>query len=426
MNSRVYQVLLLMLVVASFFHSQAAVLGLTFLVIVISLYNYSASVKMVRLFTILLIPPILGLIVGYENDTYLILKDFYYFSFPLIFLLCGILLASQLEIADFLKTIVLAGVTASIIVTVISIAYTGFSALTNPYSAHYAMGILGTPAPAVALACLLFTKKFNIRLFTSFWFNILLAINVMGIYMFASRSYFIILMCFLFLLIANRIKWSWITPLVVTLIIFFTLLPTDIFTAKSSDTFLGKLLSSFNEISIGNYNTEQDINIRYRGYESFMALDGYMKSDTKGIIFGGLGKLVDLKTFVRLGVDTDYRYIPVLHNGWLYILVKTGATGVLTYLVIFFGLITVNWKKYADAKSKPIIRLFAALTIGCILSLMLTNYIITSFFNVEMSIIMITLGYSYMNFYSLLSRLKEREEAEQLKQDYINNLSYSL
>ena len=215
-------------------------------------------------------------------------------------------------------------------------------------------------------------------------------------------------------------------PVVVVAIILFALVPASVFTEKSSDTFLGKWVSSFSEISIGNYNTEQDINIRYRGYESFMALNGYLESDTKGLVFGGLGKLVDLKTFVRLGVDTDYRYIPVLHNGWLYILVKTGAAGVLTYLTIFLGLIVINWRKYADAKSKPIIRLFAALTIGCILSLVFTNYIITSFFNVEMSMIMITLGYSYMNFYSLLARLKEREEAEISESKYVNNFNYSL
>jgi len=375
---------------------------------------------------ILLVPPIIGLIVGYENNTYLILKDFYYFTFPLIFLLCGIVLAYQLEIADFLRTIVLSGVVASLIVTVISVTYSGFGALVNPYAAHYAMGILGTPVPAVSLACLLFTKKFDIKLYTSFWYKIFLGINMFGMYMFASRSYFIVLVCFAFLLFANHIKRVWAIPVIITLLVLFAFLPTGIFTEKSSDTFLGKWVSSFSEISIGNYNTEQDINTRYRGYESFMAINGYLASDTKGLVFGGLGKLVDLKTFVRLGVDTDYRYIPVLHNGWLYILVKTGAAGVLTYLAIFLGLIVINWKKYADAKSKPIIRLFAALTIGCILSLVLTNYIITSFFNVEMSIIMITLGYSYMNFYSLLARLKEREEAEISESKYVNNFNYSL
>ncbi len=425
MNSRVYQVLMLVLVIASFFHSQPIVLGIAFLIIIISVYNFS-SVKMLRLFVILLVPPIIGLIVGYENNTYLILKDFYYFTFPLIFVLCGIVLAYQLEIDDFLKTLVLAGTVASVIVTVISVCYSGFGALINPYAAHYAMGILGTPVPAVSLACLLFTQKFNIKLYTSFWFKIFLAINMLGMYMFASRSYFIVLVCFAFLLFANRIKKTWIIPVVVVAIILFAVVPASVFTEKSSDTFLGKWVSSFSEISIGNYNTEQDINIRYRGYESFMALNGYLESDTKGLVFGGLGKLVDLKTFVRLGVDTDYRYIPVLHNGWLYILVKTGAAGVLTYLVIFLGLIVINWRKYADAKSKPIIRLFAALTIGCILSLVLTNYIITSFFNVEMSIIMITLGYSYMNFYSLLARLKEREEAEISESKYVSNFNYSL
>jgi hypothetical protein len=172
---------------------------------------------------------------------------------------------------------------------------------------------------------------------------------------------------------------------------------------------MSKMLGSFNELKMGDYNTEQDINMQYRGYESFMALRSFMEGGTEGWIFGGLGRVVDLKTFVRLGEDTDFQFIPVLHNGWMYLLVKMGIAGVLTYILVFFGLIINNWRKYADAKGKPAIRLFAALTIGCVFSLLLTNYIVTALFNVEMCIIMITLGYSYLNFNALVFKLKERE-----------------
>ncbi|MBB6111111.1 hypothetical protein [Mucilaginibacter lappiensis] len=416
MINRIYPLLLLILIIASFFHMQAIVIGIALLIIFMPLKHRLAAVKVARVFSILMLPVLFALIVGYQNDNYLILKDFYYFSIPVLFVLSGIVLACRLDIEKFLKTLVYAGLITSILVTAISVSYMGISALFDPYSAHYAMGIVGAPGPPMGLACLLFTWKFNIRLFKPHWFKLFMAINAFGIYMCASRTYFIIMVCFALLMVADKVKRIWIIPTIFFLVMLIALIPTDIFQATSSETFMSKLLGSFNELKMGDYNTEQDINMKYRGYESFMALKGYMEGDTKDWIFGGLGKTVDLKTFVRLGEDTDFQFIPVLHNGWLYLLVKMGIAGVLTYILIFFGLIIKNWRKYADAKVKPAIRLFAALSIGCIFSLLLTNYIVTALFNAEMCIVMITLGYSYLNFNALVFKQEQREKEK--IQDY--------
>ncbi|WP_454803211.1 hypothetical protein [Mucilaginibacter phyllosphaerae] len=398
MRERFFSILLLLLVVASFFHLQALVVSVSFLVIAMPLEKHLAALRLIRLFAILMIPVVLGLFAGFANNTYLILKDFYYFLLPVLFILTGILLACRLTIEKFLKTLIYAGVVTSLLVICISVYYMGLNSLNNPYAAHYAIGIVGTPGPPMALAALLLTRKFDIKLFNSFRFYLFLLVNALGIYMCASRTYLIITLCFLSLLIADKMKRQWLLPLSVVIIITFSLLPFDVFRPTATSTsFVDKLLGSFNELSIGNYNTEEDINMKYRGYESFMALNQYLQGSTKDWIFGGLGKLVDLKIFLRLGEDKDYEFIPVLHNGWLYLLIKTGILGIVTYLIIFFKLMVANWRKYALANERPMIRLFAALTIGCILSLFLTNYIITAFFNVEMSVLMITLGYGYLN-----------------------------
>ncbi|GAA4333114.1 hypothetical protein GCM10023149_39680 [Mucilaginibacter gynuensis] len=415
MAQRVYPLLLLVLILASYFHMQAIVLAIALFIIAMPMQWHFTAIKMARLFAVLLLPSVLGLIAGYKNDNYLIIKDFYYFLMPVLFIASGIVLACRITIESFLKTLVVAGTVVTGLVTAISVSYVGFGALTDPYSAHYAIGIVGTPGPPIAFACLLLTYKFNIRLYKPMMFNALVAINAFGIYMFASRTYLIITLCFLFLLVADKMKKVWILPIIFIIASIFIVLPFNLLQSDSSNPFVNKILHSFSEMSIGEYNTEQDINTKYRGYESFMALKGYAEGDVKDWIFGGLGKLIDLKTFVRLGEDSDFQFIPVLHNGWLYILVKTGITGVMAYIIVFFTLIAINWKKYADARGKPVIRLFAALTVGCILSLLLTNYIVTAFFNVEMSIIMITLGYSYLNFHSLLFKLKEMEKPIEIK-----------
>lgn len=399
MREKVFSALLLFLVVASFFHLQAIAVGVSILIIAMPLKKHIAALRLVRLFAILIIPVVFGLFAGFANNSYLILKDFYYFLLPVLFILTGILLACRLTIDVFLKTLIYAGVVTSVLVTCISVYYMGFGSLSNPYAAHYAIGIVGTPGPPVALGALLLTRKFNIKLFTNLRFNLFLAVNALGVYMCASRTYLIIMLCFLLLLIADKIKKQWILPVSFVIIIMVFLLPFDVFRpTATSNSFLDKLFGSFNELSIGNYNTEEDINMKYRGYESFMALNQYLQGTTKDWIFGGLGKLVDLKIFLRLGEDTEYEFIPVLHNGWLYLLIKTGMIGIIAYLIVFSKLMVANWRKYARADERPVIKLFAALTVGCILSLFFTNYIITAFFNVEMSILMITLGYSYLNF----------------------------
>ncbi|MDB5148443.1 MAG: hypothetical protein JWQ57_2463 [Mucilaginibacter sp.] len=403
-NQTVYALLFLVMMLASFFHMQAPVLGLALLIILPPVKHQFAAIKMAGLFVVLFVPALLGLIAGYQNSTYLIFKDFYYFSIPILFVLAGLVLARRIDVELFLKTIVISGVLVSFLVTGISISYMGVGSLTDPYSAHYAIGIVGTPAPPLAFACLLFSWKFNIRLFRTALFRLFLGINAFGIYMFASRTYLIITLCFVMLLFADKIRKVWIFPVIFLLGALVIVVPFMTVNVNSDSTFINKIMGSFNEVSIGNYNTEQDINLRYRGYESFMALRGYLSGGMRDWVFGGLGKLIDLKTFVRLGEDTDFQYIPVLHNGWLYILVKTGAVGVLVYMSIFFGLIVSKWKLYADVSGKPIIRIFSAFIIGCVLSLLLTNYIVTAFFIMEMSILMVTLGYSYLNLHVLLHK----------------------
>ncbi|WP_143822886.1 hypothetical protein [Mucilaginibacter sp. MD40] len=409
-----YSALLLLLVVTSFFHMQAIVIGVSLAIIAMPLNRHVSALKLIRLFGILVIPVVLGMFAGFSNNNYLILKDIYYFMLPVLFTLTGILLACHLKIDEFLKVLVYAGLLTSLLVTGISVYNVGFGSLTDPYSAHYAIGIVGTPGPPLAFAILLLTKKFNIKLFSGFYFNLFLVVNAFGIYMCASRTYLIITFCFVILLIANKLKRQWVLPVSFIIIVLVSFVPLDIFRPTASSTsFIDKLLGSFNELSVGDYSTEEDINTKYRGYESFMALNQYMQGDTKDWVFGGLGKLVDLKTFLRLGEDTDYEFIPVLHNGWLYLLIKTGMLGIVAYAFVFIRLIVVNWRNYANTNGRPVIKLFAALSIGCILSLFLTNYIVTAFFNVEMSVLMVTLGFSYLNFNHLLFLSEQREAARQ-------------
>src|SRR5690242_1365264 len=120
-NNQLYPFLLVMLILASFFHVQIVVLAIAFVIIAIPMKQQLAAIKTAGLFALLLVPAILGLIVGYRNSTYLILKDFYYFLIPVLFVTSGIVLACRLSIENFLKALVYSGVLTSILVTAVSI-----------------------------------------------------------------------------------------------------------------------------------------------------------------------------------------------------------------------------------------------------------------------------------------------------------------
>lgn len=87
------------------------------------------------------------------------------------------------------------------------------------------------------------------------------------------------------------------------------------------------------EMTVSDYASEEDINLHWRGYESFMALRQLRSLGLRGLVIGGgFGQMVELEIpWVLSGVEFDA--IPHLHNGYFYILVKTGFVGLLLFLL---------------------------------------------------------------------------------------------
>jgi O-antigen ligase len=111
----------------------------------------------------------------------------------------------------------------------------------------------------------------------------------------------------------------------------------------SVDTsFFDKIIYSVQEMKIKDYTSLRDININWRGYESARALVTYEKGDILQYLFGqGFGTLIDLGLYIPLG-DEVIRFAPILHNGYMYLLVKTGVIGVLIYLVFLYKLVRIG------------------------------------------------------------------------------------
>jgi hypothetical protein len=103
-----------------------------------------------------------------------------------------------------------------------------------------------------------------------------------------------------------------------------------------------KLRRSLEEVLLtDNFDTTQMI-LNWRGFEAYNAQIMFDQASTLRQLLGnGLGATVDLGQEVVLSDEVSFRFLPILHNGYYYILIKYGVIGVLIYsiAVLRFGLL---------------------------------------------------------------------------------------
>ena len=144
---------------------------------------------------------------------------------------------------------------------------------------------------------------------------------------------------------------------------------------EDRSSFLGKLARSNKELTIQDFTSMQDISDNYRGYETARTLNDYFAGTPHEMVFGrGFGHLTDLGVYIL-----DMRYIPIMHNGIAYVLLKTGIVGLLLFLGCF-GYFFIKMFPYINADD-PELR-FAARTVqGLIAACLVCAWIVSGPFN---------------------------------------------
>lgn len=352
-----------------------------------------------RSFILLILPIIFGFIFGLNaNSGGDIIKDIFYLVSPMVYLLMGAALYKKVSLKFLLQAIILFGTLITFKKALVNVSYAGLMGLTNPFIARYGSGFRGEPTPAIASGLLLIALYFGVKLYSPKTTKVLLAINLYGFYLMASRVYLVLLICCCLLILIQKFRRHLGAVLVlgvITSVLLFFFLSTVQSGSYESDSFAGKLINSVNEISASNFRTEEDINLKYRGYESFMAWKTFLSGTIPEKIFGELGKLIDLKVFMTTLSEKPLRFIPILHNGYLYILIKTGVLGLLVYAYYFLGLIVYGLPVYLRSNDK-LLRFMTGIFLSAIAGLIISNLVISSFFYGEMILLQLLIGYIFV------------------------------
>ena len=82
----------------------------------------------------------------------------------------------------------------------------------------------------------------------------------------------------------------------------------------------------------------KDFNDNYRSYENIMTIRQMTHDGTEALFLGkGLGSQIDLRQKLMLG-DKELRFISILHNGFMTVLLKSGLLGVIFFIISIYFL----------------------------------------------------------------------------------------
>ncbi|AUC21319.1 hypothetical protein BTO15_04005 [Polaribacter sejongensis] len=171
------------------------------------------------------------------------------------------------------------------------------------------------------------------------------------------------------------------------LLLAITILYTYLFTVKIDrkgdgiENFLYKLKIAPSEIfspkiDLNNHASLWD---HWRAYEALRGLQGLNESPVSYVGGKGFGALVDLKFAAPISSEGTIRYIPILHNGYIFILYKTGVIGLLIYLYFLFSLYFQAYRKTDRLDTKNFGNLLSATSLYLIFS----SLIITGLYNLQ-------------------------------------------
>lgn len=330
----------------------------------------------------------------YSHEGYDVLKDFVYLIKPILMIVLGYYLIGKIKDKNFIfKVVIYMGVVFAI--------YHIYRV--SKYLMGFQFGItkirsVGGKANYIELLAIVFIFiKESIRPFkipTKFIIIIKLVLLASFFFYFSRTMLFTFFVLYFAIhgytkLTRKGVLYlSLIAALVVAL--FASLQTMDLDRSSLGfEGFLYKIKNAPSEILITKIDKDDHADLwdHWRGYEANKAFEQLNTQSDFGYAFGkGLGSLVDLGFYAPLNRD-KIRYIPVLHNGFAYIMVKAGFVGVFIYLLFLAYLYIQAYQKNIGGYTQ----FFNNIISGLALYFFFTTLIITGIYNQE-EVVAISLG----------------------------------
>jgi hypothetical protein len=336
---------------------------------------------------------IIGLIGMHGHQSHHILRDIFYAFFPLSLLIIGYWIAIDKRMwPRILKIIVFFGVIFSII-HLSQFIFQPELFLENVDDLRHQTAIYG--GRIVTLSLVLGLLQYRIGLYNLFPKivprKVGLFLLLMSLLFSFSRVDILIGFILTITIIGFVQKINFRSILNIALLIggiFIVLLTIPSFEVG---TFGFKIENIIQEISIRDYPNAFNALQHWRGFESFVALASFESGSTFQKIFGqGFGALVNLPFTVNLGGEY-YNAIPILHNGYVYIIFKTGLLGILCYIFFYFSLLKISLKINNSLNQNQI--LFSRFLLGLTLALMISMFVVGGMAEVHDSVYILLVGF---------------------------------
>lgn len=341
-------VILLQLYLSSFKANiiiQIVVLGFFFLFEKVSYSKY--FFKSISPVILLFLIPFLGALI-HKYALFNIVKDVFHFIKPLLGLLIGYFFYRKINNFQlFLKTIIYVALLSALIHLFMIFVFGDFSTTSlNTIRSDFGRDNF---LELFALFFLGYYKKFEGRsLFENkkthlLIFYILLLSNAI----YFSRTMMGVAIVLLLSIYGYTIITQKTIKVIGLLVVFALLFYAYLFSIKLErnkpgiETILFKIKIAPAELFKTKIDRDnhKDLWDHWRGYEAKRALALMQEHPSSFVIGCGYGSLVNLKFWAPLSEDTKgMKYISELHNGYPYILYKTGIFGILIYLVFLIRL----------------------------------------------------------------------------------------
>ncbi len=319
---------------------------------------------------------ILGLIMSADNQRYEILKDTWYVAKLALCLAVGVLLGRrEADFTGFHVYLVLLGVSgAALSLVILPVMASQQLFGINPELA----GIL----PLVALAAVPLLLE-RIRSEKSAWrWRELLAIALIALAALMSDSRItllgLVLMVVAWAGVFASLKKAMIGGIILVLLslLAWQMLPEY---QGGELTAFNKIRRSLEEIMFTDAYDGTAMIMNWRGFEAYNAQLMFDYGSVWEKLFGfGLGAEVNLGFAVQMSQEMMFQYLPTLHNGFYYILIKFGIVGLVIYT--WAVLRWFRWRELSDARSTA---LDARMLRGMVVIVIASTAVITGLFNKE-------------------------------------------